>query len=181
MRTPLAHTVVGTCLGLLLSAGAGCAQPTPPAGTPPPELTLHQVTFHTYRGSQRVAVGTASRLTYERTSGDAVATSAEVHFVSAAAQPQARHFRLEARQITGNVPAQLADAEGDVTLHDDQGLTGVTQRAHLDGKRSIAQGVDPLTLRGPGYRADAVGFQILLDQDELTLNGPVKSRFGDKR
>jgi len=142
---------------------------------------LHEVTFHTFRGSNRVAVGTAERLTYERTSGDAVATTAQVNFVSGATEPKPRHFRLEARQICGNVPAQLADAEGDVTLHDDQGLTGVTQRAHLDGNRSIAQGVDPVAVRGPGYRADAVGFRLLLNQDELTLNGPVKSRFGDKR
>lgn len=179
---------VKLALGGLLALVSGCSPAAGPEVAPPPELTLHQVTFDTFRGSRRIAVGTAERLTYERTSGDSVATGARLNFLSARPTPAqakaaapSRHFRLEADRIVGNVPARLADAEGNVTLRDDQGLTGTTPRAHFDGPRSLAEGVDPVRIHGPSYRADAVGFKLLLDEDDLTLNGPVTSRFGDKR
>lgn len=174
MRASLALT---GALGMLL----GCSQPKPPGTTPPPELTLHGVTLSTFRGSQRVAVGRADSLTYERTSGDSVATVARLDFVPAGGPSHARPFRLEAKRIQGNTLEQVADAEGDVTLHGDKGLTGVTSRAHFDGPRRIAEGQDPVQLRGRGYGSDAGGFTVFLDTEDFTLLAPVKSWVGGKR
>jgi hypothetical protein len=177
MRAPL--TLFG--FGLALGLAAGCARPATKKGAPPPELTLHRVTLTTFRGSERIAVGHAESLTYERTSGDSVATVARLDRLPAANQPTARPFRLDADQVVGNVPGRIADASGHVTVRDGQGLTGVTPRAHFDGPRSLAHGEAPVKLRGKGYGADAAGFKLLIDQDELTLTGPVKSWSGEKR
>lgn len=177
MRAPLTALAVGLALGLW----PGCAKPPTQKGTPPPELTLHRVTLTTYRGSERIAVGHAASLTYERTSGDSVATAARLDRIPAASQANARPFRLDADRVEGNVPGRVADASGNVTVRDGQGLTGVTERAHFDGPRSLAHGDAPVKLRGKGYGADARGFKLLIDQDELTLTGPVKSWSGEKR
>lgn len=174
MRAPLALTAA---LGMLL----GCSKPKPPGPTPPPELTLHGVTLSTFRGSQKIAVGRASTLTYERTSGDSVASGARLDFTPAGAPARSRPFRLDADQIQGNALERVADAQGHVTLHGEKGLSGVTPRAHFDGPLKLAEGHDPVQLRGPGYGADAAGFTVLLDRDDFTLQGPVKSWFGGKR
>jgi LPS export ABC transporter protein LptC len=162
--------------------GMGCQKPQAVGPhAPVPELTLTGVTLHSFKGSSQVAVGTAKTLTFERSSGDSLATKATVELVPKGSPPGQKPYRLTADQMSGNTAARIADAVGNVTLHGDRGLKGVTRSAHYDGNTAVASGTDPLTLTGRRFVTRADGFTANLATDELLLEGDVQSRLGGRR
>jgi hypothetical protein len=165
-------------LALALLATA-CGQTPKEAKTPPPEVTLYDVTMSTFRGSQLAAHGVADQLVFERSSGDAVAQVAKV--VLPPSRPGGEANTVSAPVIRGNLLDRQAFGEGGVTLLGPRQLVGHTPRAHFDGAKLVADGKDPIRVDGPGYRLDAIGFSFALATEEFSFEGPVDGAFGGER
>lgn len=167
-----ALAVIGLSLGM---AGLGACRGgrTSLGKAPPPEVVLHGVKLRSYRGETLAAWGTAERLVYQRSSGEAEAHDAVLHFTGRGRAPAPRWFVVSAPVMHGNVVDKQALARGGVQLRGENGLSGHTPRARFDGARQIASGRAPVQLKGTSYRVSAGGFTFRLSNEALDFSRPV--------
>lgn len=149
-----------------------------------PEVTLHEVATLSYQGSKVSARSFAERVEYQR-NGDFRASRVRVLLPTVDGgpgledEPSAR-MELKAPWARGNVSSRQVDGFGGVTVRAASGLTGHTERAHVDGLLRTAHGNDPVRLDGPTYWMTAQGFSLGLDNEEFDFSGPVESSVGGK-
>lgn len=148
---------------------ASCAPaPSKARAEPPPEVTLEQVTLHVFRGSSMVARGTASQLTFRQVGSQVTARDARW------VVPE-RQLAVAAPRARGNAQARTLEGEGGVTVRSEQGLSGQTARAYLNGPARKVSGQDPVTLEGPAYRLEANAFVVDLTDEHFTFESGVSS------
>jgi hypothetical protein len=156
-------------LAALVAVAASCAVP-PPETKMAPEVTLHGVKLRNFHNSTLSAVGSATEMTYERSTADVHSTHVTLDVFqlepppAKGVQPPATH--LEAEETLGNLLTRGVDATGGVTARLPTGLFGRTSRAFFDSPQMRATGSSKVTVQGPEdfwLRAD--GFDLHLRTD----------------
>ena len=170
-------------LPLLVAALAACSPRAPDAsGAEPeqvPDVTLYGVRLQSFEGEQLAAAGHAQRATYQRDTGNIVASQMVLRLPSRPGAPRASTHGLEVRamRLEGNLGSRQAVASGGVVLRTSTGLVGRTRSAHVDGAARNIRGRESVTLQGPSYRHRADSFQLALDTEVFTFEGAVESVF----
>ena len=169
------------CLPLLLAAACACTPRAPETSEAEqvPDVTLYGVRLQSFEGEKLAAGGRAGRATYQRTTGNIVASQMVLRLPSRPGAPRASSHGLEVRavRLEGNLASRQADASGGVVLRTSTGVVGRSQSAHVDGTTRNIRGHEPVTLQGPNYRHRADTFQLALDTEVFTFAGGVQSDF----
>jgi lipopolysaccharide export system protein LptC len=171
-------------LGVL--AWVGCMpRRAPDEATPPPMATLTGIHFEYFQGRDLAAVGRASDVTYERTTGDLTASQVVVRIASrgdpGALRPAVGGMELSAPTVVGNLFRKQAEGSRGVVMRTGAGIVAHTEKARIDGQSMRAAGKDPVLVEGPGYTLTADSFQSSLTDGEYEFEGRVSSQFGRKR
>ena len=173
---------------LLLTALMGACGAPRPAGVAPgaqepeqvPDVTLYGVRLQSFEGEHLVAAGRAERATYQRTSGNVVASRLVLRLPSrpgGAPRATTQGMEVRAGQLEGQLQSREADASGGVVLRTSTGIVARTTRAQMDGVTRNIRGQQPVTVQGPNYRHRADAFQLALDREVFTFSGAVESTF----
>ena len=166
---------------LLLAAACACTPRAPetPEAEQVPDVTLYGVRLQSFEGEKLAAAGRAERATYQRGTGNIVASQMVLRLPSRPGAPRASSHGLEVRaqRLEGNLATRQADASGGVVLRTSTGVVGRSQSAHVDGATRNIRGKEPVTLQGPNYRHRADSFQLALDTEVFTFAGSVQSDF----
>jgi lipopolysaccharide export system protein LptC len=177
-------------LPLLLTALLGACGAPRPAGPVPvpgtdeqeqvPDVTLYGVRLQSFEGEHLVAAGRAERATYQRTSGNVVASRLVLRLPSrpgGAPRATTQGMEVRAGQLEGQLQSRQADASGGVVLRTSTGIVARTTRAQMDGATRNIRGQQPVTVQGPNYRHRADAFQLALEREVFTFSGAVESTF----
>jgi hypothetical protein len=168
----------GFLAGVLLVFSAACGPGSPQgSGEVPPELTFDNLAFRVYRGSILEAEGTARRASFRRDSADVTASTADVRFP---ASPGHEEARLRAAAGHGNLKARWFVAEGGVRASQ-AGKVAETERARYDAADGVVRGDAPVTVRGPGFRAEGAGFTFDPHEATVHLTGGTRVVAGGSR
>ena len=166
---------------LLLAAACACTPRAPeaPEAEEVPDVTLYGVRLQSFEGEKLAAAGHAERATYQRGTGNIVASQMVLRLPSRPGTPRASSHGLEVRalRLEGNLATRQAEASGGVVLRTSTGVVGRSQSAHMDGVTRNIRGQEPVTLQGPNYRHRADTFQLALDTEVFTFAGAVQSDF----
>jgi hypothetical protein len=176
-------------LSLLFAAAAlaglfACAPENPVEMTPAPQVTLTGVRMQYFKGSQLYLVGRAARVTYQRSSGEVVASEALLRLPQAGGPPAAGQrpstagLEVRAGTMEGRMTSRKATASHGVLLRTRSGLEGRTESARFDGETMEAAGDQPVHVEGPGYAMDAAGFHFWFNDEQFEFVGGVRSRLG---
>ncbi len=151
--------------------------------TPPPMATFTGIRMEYFRGQELAAVGGASGLTYERTTGDLTGSQVVVRISSrpdpGALRPAVGGMDLTAPAMVGNLLRKHAEGSRGVVIRTGAGIVARTEKARIEGMR--ASGKDPVQVDGPGYVLTADSFAASLDDGDFEFSGRVATRFERKR
>lgn len=167
-----------------LAAAVACTPASPIESTPAPQVTLYGVRMQYFKGSQLHLMGRAARVTYQRSSGEVVASDALVRLPQTGGAPAAGQrapasgMEVRAGQMEGSMTSRKALASGGVVVRTRAGLLGRTESARFDGEGMEATGDQPVRVEGPGYAMDAAGFHFWFNDEQFEFVGGVRSRLG---
>lgn len=161
-------SVAAGLVALLVACTPARAKEPAQAAPSRPQATLHGVRMRIFRGDELALLGRAARLSFNRTTREVTAAEALLQFRPGSPRP----VELRAPEMRGNLDSRGADLSGGVRLRG-AGMSGETERAHLDGPSMVASGDQPVKLRGPGYSVRAGGFQLDFEQEAFDFSGEV--------
>ncbi len=167
-----------------LLAWLGCVpRRAPDEATPRPIATLSGIRLEYFRGKELAAVGRASEVTYERTTGDLTGSEVFVRIWSrpepGALRPAVGGMELSAPAMTGNLLRKLAEGSRGVVIQTGAGIVAHTERARIEGMR--ASGKDAVRVESSGYVLTADSFDASLEEGDFEFAGRVTTRFERQR
>lgn len=168
----------------MLAAIAACTPTSPIEATPAPQVTLYGLRMQYFKGSQLHLMGRAARVTYQRSTGEVIASDALVRLPQTGGAPAAGQrapaigLEVRAGQMEGSMTSRKALASGGVVVRTRAGLVGRTDSARFDGEVMEATGDQPVRVEGPGYTMDAAGFHFWFNDEQFEFAGGVSSRLG---
>ncbi|MBN1203352.1 MAG: hypothetical protein JXB05_00320 [Myxococcaceae bacterium] len=168
---------------LALLAACGPRSGSQGASEAQPQVVLHGVQLQSFEGDQLVLAGQAERLTYQRSQGEATATSALLRLPGRRDTQRAPSgprggMEIRAPRMEGSFASRQLEASGGVTIRTAEGMVARTPRATYDTAAQIARGREGVAVRGPDYALRADSFDLSFVDETFTFEGSTQTVVG---
>jgi hypothetical protein len=140
------------------------------------DLSLRGVAFARVSVGRMVARGISARVDYRRAGGRLDGSQSILELVPEPGSELSVYgnLRFQAPSVAGEIANRHGSAWGGVTVDAERGDHGRTDAVEYDGTRVWSR--SRVSLRGPGYQVEGMGFTALADGSRIELGQGVRGQ-----